>query len=35
VAIADVDWERFGLAYTYSRPSPLLSDLLLEEDGSR
>jgi NAD(P)-dependent dehydrogenase (short-subunit alcohol dehydrogenase family) len=35
VAIADVDWERFGLAYTYSRPSPLLSDLLLEEDGPR
>jgi hypothetical protein len=27
VAVADIDWERFGLAFTFGRPSPLLSDL--------
>jgi len=26
VVLADIDWERFGLAYTAVRPSPLLAD---------
>ncbi|WP_225846204.1 beta-ketoacyl reductase [Streptomyces sp. HPF1205] len=27
VAVADVEWERFALAFAYNRPSPLLADL--------
>jgi NAD(P)-dependent dehydrogenase (short-subunit alcohol dehydrogenase family) len=27
VALADINWERFGLTFTFGRPSPLLSDL--------
>ncbi|MFI1913807.1 type I polyketide synthase [Nocardia sp. NPDC020380] len=28
ILVADIDWDRFGVAFTATRPSPLLSDLI-------
>ncbi|MET8094431.1 SDR family NAD(P)-dependent oxidoreductase, partial [Micromonospora sp. NPDC005220] len=35
VAVADIDWTRFGAAFTEVRPSPLLRDLVTPADGDR